>query len=116
MERSLLETGVQLMALLTISFLTMKAIPWRCIESSQRNHILYPSSVDVSPKHRHLISSVASQHVRQFMHLVTCIGCYYVTCSVGCSLCRQFDRLISSRRTVTEKCDTNRYPLHTLQS
>ncbi|KAH3806690.1 hypothetical protein DPMN_135014 [Dreissena polymorpha] len=49
MELSLLETGVKLMKLLTTSFLSTKATPWRFIESSPFNHILCPSSVDVPP-------------------------------------------------------------------
>ncbi|KAH3720113.1 hypothetical protein DPMN_063006 [Dreissena polymorpha] len=51
---SLLETGLELMTLLTTSFLTIKANPWRCIESSPLNHILSPSSVGAPPKPTHL--------------------------------------------------------------
>ncbi|KAH3694629.1 hypothetical protein DPMN_082069 [Dreissena polymorpha] len=57
MEMSLLETGQQLITLFTTSFLTMKVTLWRCIESSSLNHILCPSSVDVSPNPIHLISA-----------------------------------------------------------
>ncbi|KAH3820659.1 hypothetical protein DPMN_122407 [Dreissena polymorpha] len=66
MEMILLKTGVQLMTLLTTSFLTMKATPWRCIESSPLNNILCPSSVDVSPNPGNLNSAspMISQRLR----------------------------------------------------
>ncbi|KAH3796741.1 hypothetical protein DPMN_150311 [Dreissena polymorpha] len=57
MEINLLKTEVQLMTLLITSFLTMKATPWRCIHSSLMNHVLYPSSDDVSLKPSHLPSA-----------------------------------------------------------
>ncbi|KAH3872993.1 hypothetical protein DPMN_036217 [Dreissena polymorpha] len=51
-EMRLLEIGMQLMTLLTTFFLTMKETPWRCFEFSPQNHLLWPSSFDVSPKPR----------------------------------------------------------------
>ncbi|KAH3692234.1 hypothetical protein DPMN_191590 [Dreissena polymorpha] len=57
MEKNLLETGVLLMTPLTTPSLTMKATPWRCIESSPLNHIVRPSPVDVSPNASLLISA-----------------------------------------------------------
>ncbi|KAH3876574.1 hypothetical protein DPMN_000420 [Dreissena polymorpha] len=57
MEMSLLEAESQPMTLLTPSFLTMKATPLRCLESTPLNHIMNTSSVDVSPKHSHLFSA-----------------------------------------------------------
>ncbi|KAH3777319.1 hypothetical protein DPMN_178759 [Dreissena polymorpha] len=57
MKMSLLESGMQLITLLTTLYLTMEATPWRCFESSPLNRILCPSSVDVSHKPTHLTSA-----------------------------------------------------------
>ncbi|KAH3809524.1 hypothetical protein DPMN_137897 [Dreissena polymorpha] len=55
-ESSLIDIRVELMTLLTISFLTMKTTSWRWKESSPLNHILCPFSVHVSPRFSDLLS------------------------------------------------------------
>ncbi|KAH3700841.1 hypothetical protein DPMN_075822 [Dreissena polymorpha] len=55
MEISLLGTGVQLMTMLTNSFLTMKETLRLCLQSSPLKHILCP--LDVSQKPSDLASA-----------------------------------------------------------
>ena len=78
----LLFTGIQLIMQCVISILTIKATPCWCFSLSPLYHILWPSSVDVSPSPVHLVS--ARPTMSHLYHDGTCISSstFPVACKV----------------------------------